>query len=139
LTLDPDSCKCPGQSVGSQEFTFFLKFCVSQNIACQVVGDGSGTFEITKVTQGPGNVLVFDPDNCFPAGGTTTTPGRAGGTLGGCTTVLRFEGGNSGAFLDVTFTVNGVTFGPVEVKAPTNCTGTTATLRCAPCADNVLP
>lgn len=140
ITIDQQaSCRCPGQSVGSQEFTYFLKFCVVDNSACPVPPGTDPAFVITKVEQHGNKILSFDPNDCFSAGGTGTTPAVPGGTLGGCTDILRFEGGSSGIKLFVSFTVGGVPFGPVELSAPVNCSGTTATLRCSPCADNTLP
>jgi len=146
ISLDADqSCRCTGNSTPGQEFTYFLKFCVAST--CPIPTGGSNTFDIVSVkTNGAGKVLTFNPDNCFPAGGTPddpSDPGTTTGTLNDCSTnpVLRFNSESSGIKLDVTFTVNGETF-MQEVISPNDC-GTIQAIasRCEGCAqgDTVSP
>ena len=128
------SCKCPGQSVGEEEFAYYVGFCVNNN--CNDGGQGSGgTFKVLSVVKSNGSAFTNTPNNCFPAkiGDTfVDTP------VGTCTTdVYRFISTNSGNFVQVTFsvTVNGTTTTYTQqLASPPQCTnGQLQDGRCVTC------
>jgi len=132
LTFSPDSCKCPGQSVGTEEFVYYLKFCVTVAQGCPG-GNGAGTFIIDSVEKSNGTLLDETPNTCFPATLATQTPT----TVGNCTAnTYRFTGVNSGNWLEVNFTVtvNGVaTSYSTKVASPPKCADINLSDRCLPC------
>jgi hypothetical protein len=129
VTFSPDSCKCPGQSVGTEEFVYYLKFCVTDAAGCPTT---TGTFIINSVEKSNGTQLDLTPNTCFPA--TLPSPATPVGT---CTTqVYRFTGVNSGNFLTVNFTVtvgNNTTSYSTKVPSPPKCADINQSQRCEPC------
>ena len=138
LTFSNDSCKCPGQSADTQEFVYFVKFCVTDNASCPTPSGSTSTFVITSVAKDNPGEFVLEPDACFPS----TLPSPAT-PLGSCTTqTYRFRSSNSANHLIVGYSVtivnsaSGVsttTDYTVTVDAPPKCTGTLDTQRCTAC------
>ena len=95
------SCKCPGQSVDSEEFVYYLGFCVKND--CTVGSGAGGTFQVLSVAKDNGSLFQNVPNACFPA---TIGPNSPSTPVNECTTaVYRFDSTNSGNFVLVTFKV----------------------------------
>ncbi len=133
ISFSPDSCKCPGQSTNTEEFVYYLKFCVAD--ACTL--NPGETFVVTDVQKSNGTQLDQAPNSCFPAT-LPSSPQTVGapGTPNCTTDIFRFVGVNSGNFLIVNFDtiLNGVTtHHTAKVASPPKCADINQSQRCQPC------
>jgi hypothetical protein len=127
ITFGGDSCKCPGQSQGGNEFGYYLQFCYT----CEGGGEPpAGDVTITAVAKANGSQFTPAAGCGFPG---ISLPYTFDPTAG-CTPTFRFLGTNSGNFINVTFRVGDGPEETVRLASPPDCSGPLATQRCEACA-----